>query len=265
LPQTLTQQAYNMLHDRLFTGGLSAGMRISDNDLSRDLGMSRTPVRQAILQLEAEGIVERHPKAGFRIRRPDPRELIRLFEQRSALETQAARLAASRITDHQIEELEQYCDQVHRISEVLQELKLDQLDGALARKINELDARFHLLIFDAAQSPGLLRMASSERIFSRIFGYLNSPLRQDPAQLVTDRVYHWHIQILDALKQRDAEAASESMHLHMSDAIKALTHRAEQIEQGDGADEWPASFVKQIAEIEKRYTEGATDSINQNS
>jgi len=253
---SLAHQAYDRLRNRMLLGQLPVGTRLSDNDLSRSLGMSRTPIRKAILQLQKDGVVEKHPHGGFRVRQPKPEEFIRVFEERMALEPQAARLAAERITPEQLEALEDCCQQVRRIAVIFRELQLDRVDGSLARRINELDAKFHLTILQAAHSPGLMQMAARQRVFSRVFGYLQHPRRMDPVHMVSSRIYHWHMRIVRALKKRNGDLAAKLMREHMQDAIVATRNQSRVIEQIESEDDWPSHFVKQIAEMEYEYTQG---------
>src|SRR5271169_1260355 len=94
--------AYEHIRKRLLSGDLAPGASLSPALLAKEIGISHTPVREAISQLESEGLVERLPRLGARVRLIDRRELEELFELRETLEADAAAWAAERISEEQI-------------------------------------------------------------------------------------------------------------------------------------------------------------------
>ena len=93
-PTTLRQQAYLRLRERLVSGELRAGMQLSEPDLAKQLGMSRTPVREALRQMENEGLIDYAPRFGAMVRAADRDELAEMYAVREALESYAAAQAA---------------------------------------------------------------------------------------------------------------------------------------------------------------------------
>src|SRR5580704_7630282 len=112
MPPTLKQHAYKLIRKRLLSGSLPPGGRLSDDALAKELGISRSPVREAISQLTSEGLVEYRPRSGAYVRVPEPRELAEWYETRIALEGFAVMRAAERITEPQLSELAQLSDEM---------------------------------------------------------------------------------------------------------------------------------------------------------
>ncbi|MBD3764844.1 MAG: GntR family transcriptional regulator [Rhodobacterales bacterium] len=99
------QTAYRQLLDEIRRGALPPGARLRETDLADRLGISRTPVREAIRQLEADGLVTHLPRQGATVRQLDYAEVIELYEMRAVLEGTAARLAARAASDVELAEL----------------------------------------------------------------------------------------------------------------------------------------------------------------
>src|SRR6187431_3293853 len=118
---SLAQKAYEHLQESVLSGRLRSGTVISEAGLAKELGISRTPVGEAIRQLVREGLVEQVPRYGTIVRSIDRQELIDLYEMREALESFAAAKAATRITGPALERLQQFCDVMERIERELRE------------------------------------------------------------------------------------------------------------------------------------------------
>ena len=117
----LAQQAYEHIQAEILAGRLSAGSRISEKKIADELGISRTPVGEAIRSLASEGWVEQRPRQGTVVRDFTRREVIELYELREALETFAAGKAAALITDATLSRLDRYCDEMERLRKELAE------------------------------------------------------------------------------------------------------------------------------------------------
>ena len=115
----LTKQAYDHIQGEILAGRLSAGSQISEKKIADELGISRTPVGEAIRSLATEGWVEQLPRRGTVVRDFTRREVIELYELREALETFAAGKAAALITDATLTRMDRYCDEMRRLAEDL--------------------------------------------------------------------------------------------------------------------------------------------------
>src|SRR5215213_30844 len=117
---SLAQKAYDHLQEGVLSGRIRSGEVISEAALAKELGISRTPVGEAIRQLVREGLVEQVPRYGAIVRGIDRQELIDLYEMREALESYAAAKAAEVVTEPMLARLEQFCDVMERIGQELQ-------------------------------------------------------------------------------------------------------------------------------------------------
>ena len=205
--------AYVRLLAELRAGRLNPGDRLRETDLAERLGMSRTPVREAIRQLEADGIVTHLPRQGATIRTLDYAEVMELYEMRTVLEGTAARLAARAASDIEIEEL----------------IDMNRQMAALgsAPEAFVLNRQFHAALLDAAKNRFLARSIHALHKALMILGptTLTEP---DRAQMAVEE----HFGVLDAIKVRDGTFAEAAMRAHIEAAqrvrvraLRALPHR----------------------------------------
>ncbi|MFT7107842.1 MAG: DNA-binding GntR family transcriptional regulator, partial [Yoonia sp.] len=137
------QDAYQRLISEIRAGALRPGDRLTEADLAARLGISRTPVREAIRALETDGLVVHIPRVGASIRRLNYREVTELYEMRTVLEGTAARLAARTTSDVELAELEA----------ISGEMALALSDDA---QLYELNRHFHRTLLNAARNRFLM-------------------------------------------------------------------------------------------------------------
>ena len=106
-PRDRGQDAYARIRAAIRDGTLPPGLRLTETDLASRFGVSRTPVRQAIARLEAEGLLTHEPRRGLAVTRPDHAQVIELYVMREILEGAAARLAAQHATETELAALEE--------------------------------------------------------------------------------------------------------------------------------------------------------------
>jgi DNA-binding GntR family transcriptional regulator len=185
----------------------TAGRYVTERDLCDGLGASRGAVREALLQLEQQGLIERRQKTGTALREPSLKELIDLWDLRCGLEAVAVRLACERITRDDIAALQSLCER----------------RGTAARKtgddakVNGLDIAFHELIIEKSGNQVIFDMVRQMHLFDRIFriGYTV------PAYLPEDEnAAFGHRRIIAAIEARDADAAEDLMKRHIQGAKK---------------------------------------------
>ena len=191
--------AYAKLLGELREGRLNPGDRLRETELAERLGVSRTPVREAIRQLEADGIVTHVPRHGASIRRLDYAEVMELYEMRAVLEGTAARLAARAASDIEIEELFDMNQQL---------VVLGSAPEAFV-----LNRQFHAALLDAAKNRFLARSIHALQKALMILGptTLTQP---DRATRATEE----HFGVLDAIKARDGSLAEAAMRAHIEAA-----------------------------------------------
>src|SRR4051794_14097012 len=186
----------DLLEEAILEGELKPGERLRAEALAQRFGTSRTPIREALLQLEAHGLVEVEPNRGAVVRTFDRDDLKDLYEVRALIEPRAAARAATRIGGDALARLDALCDED------------DQLIA------NE---EFHRIILDAAQSPRLtdaMRAATGiPRTFRSLFWHDE---RQKAESLMC------HRRLVSAFTARDADLAEATMRMHILGAIAFL-------------------------------------------
>jgi len=203
--------AYNHIHALILSGELPNGHQLSELSLARTIGISRTPVREAIQQLQREGLLEQLPRFGTIVRTPQRRDIEELFELREALEPFAAGLAARRAPLPDLPALEKLCAQMDGIGEELRESGLATLDPSRLEKFLGADMAFHVILLRASGNRRMMRIIADSRVLLRVFG----ARRQEHNLAVLRETYQSHRQILDAVKAGDAEAATTAMAAHI--------------------------------------------------
>lgn len=200
LPQGRT--AYRRLLDDIRQGTLTPGTRLREADLALRLGISRTPVREAIRQLEADGMVTHLPRLGAVIRSLDHAEIVELYEMRAVLEGTAARLAARAASEVEIDELSA--------------LNAELADAAAGAEAREMNRQFHRSLLDAARNRFLLKTMNALHKTLLILGptTLADPDRASGA--VAE-----HAAVLAALSARDPDGAEAAMRAHVARALAA--------------------------------------------
>jgi len=196
----LSDAVYASISDALRDGRFSAGERLVELELATALRVSRTPVRDALRRLEADGFVRSEPNRGYVV--ADPMEdVAHVFLIRERLEGLAAAMAAENITRPQLEDL----DGLQREMEAL--VAASPMD---IERLVELNGELHRRITDASASPRLIRMVA--RLHPQYTSYQVLRLYSDDERR---RSIQEHREILDALWQRDSDRAEQSIHSHL--------------------------------------------------
>lgn len=204
------RDAYERLIAEIRTGQLKPGDRLTETDLATRLGISRTPVREAIRALEADGLVDHQPRAGARIRKLDYAEVTELYEMRVVLEGTAARFAARAAYDSELAELE--------------EITAD-MAAALddPERLYHANRHFHSVLLNAARNRFLIRSVEAVQKTLLILG--RSTLEEaDRARGAISE----HRAILSALRAHDGDAAEAAMRTHIEAAHKARLRQLRQ-------------------------------------
>ncbi|PJE30942.1 transcriptional regulator, GntR family [Pseudooceanicola antarcticus] len=203
---SLTDQAYARLRDEIITCALRPGTDIGEQELAARLSMSKTPVREALARLTLEGLVEAFPRRGYRVTPVTVKDITDIFTVRKALECVAAELAAMRMTDEELDNLEAVAQQTYG-----QDRSLPVLEFVAANN------RFHADIALGARVP---------RLHSLITGYLEECTRLfhmgATIRDVTPETEEDHTRILKALRARDPAAAREAIGVHTENTRRGL-------------------------------------------
>jgi DNA-binding GntR family transcriptional regulator len=211
----LSEDAYTFLRDLFVNGSrYNPGEKISVEELSRELGVSRTPLWSAINRLEAEGIVEIAPRLGVYLIKYDPERILDIYIAREALEGMAARLAAEKITDRQIAMLRTNIRQQQAF------LQQNELEGYHTAAVE-----FHEQLARIAQSVTLERLLAS--IFAQIKAMQVQRKRSPPMHL--PQSYDDHGKLLDAIEERDPDLAESIARSHIRDLTSEIRRELAQI------------------------------------
>ena len=180
--------------------------RINEGALASTLGVSRTPLREALNRLVAEGFITFQTGRGFFNRSLQPEKVLELYELRQAIECEALRRAIDRASDDGIAELREF----------LVATEPSYSAGASAKVLVDLDEQFHMRLAELSRNSELVRMLRnvSERI--RYVRWIVMTERQG-------RTHSEHIRILDALAARDTDAAVEAMRGHIEQHSEEAT------------------------------------------
>ena len=202
-PASLSQQAYQAIRLAIRTGGLVQNRLYSEGELAKTMGISRTPVREALIELARERMVEIVPQRGFRIRELSLSEQQEVFELRRVLESFAVRqLAQDAMPDH-----------ISRLKQLLQK-QAELLDDPIEFLV--IDEQFHLL---------MPQMVNLERTYEMLIILRGAMwLIGSSALLVGERtriVLDEHAAIVRAVEAHDPDAAAEAMRIHLKATAEA--------------------------------------------
>ncbi|MCS7316440.1 MAG: GntR family transcriptional regulator [Bryobacterales bacterium] len=212
---SLHQKAYAFIQQQILAGRLTAGTAISEVALARQIGVSRTPVREAIGQLVAEGFLERIPGRGVVVVQPTREDLIELYELREALEVYAVgKVARHRPSSAELGVLREACDEIRRMADRLRHSGRERLNDAEMQAFLATDLKFHMLLLRLAGNRRIMKVVADTRLLTRIFSYRREG--HDAGQL--ESIHRYHSQVLDAVQAGDPELAMERLreHIHVS-------------------------------------------------
>ncbi len=208
------ERAYQHIRAKLLRGGLASGERLSEEALAAEIGISRTPVREALNRLATEGLATQLPHYGVFVRTFHRDELADLYDLRILLESHAARLAAERRTEKQLVEIQAICERQREVVRAFRRQGGVELDGDLAERQIELDQRFHSIMLEAAHSSPTAKVASDLRLLTQLCGRRRFLPGEHLLRLLA-RTLRDHYGILRALRSRDGITASARMRHHL--------------------------------------------------
>ncbi|HEX3031466.1 MAG TPA: GntR family transcriptional regulator [Bacillota bacterium] len=202
----LREIVFESLREAIINGSLEPGERMMEIQLAEEMGVSRTPVREAIRKLELEGFVVMIPRKGAYVAGISYKDIADVFEIRAALESLAAGLAAERITEEEMEALER---SLVKVAESTESNDLNLLINA--------DTDFHDLIYKASRNERLVQIVSNLR--EQIQRFRKTSLSQPGRmKLALDE----HRQIVEAVCNRDVELASKLAKEHIEMAENSM-------------------------------------------
>jgi len=202
----LRDVVFRTLRQSILTGELKPGERLMEIHLADKLGVSRTPIREAIRQLELEGLVVMLPRRGAQVAHITEKSMSDVLEVRLALDELAVKLACERITDREIELLREAC------------LKFEEaVASADIRNITSADVAFHDIIFEASRNKRLIQMMNN--LAEQMYRYRFEYIKDDSGwqSLITE-----HRMITDAIAMRDPELSARAIHVHIKNQENSI-------------------------------------------
>lgn len=202
----LREVVFETLRSAIIEGILTPGERLMEVQLAEDLGVSRTPVREAIRKLELEGFVVTVPRKGAYVAGLTLKDITDVFEIRASLESLSARLAAERITSEELEKLDRILVQVAESS------SKDDLESMV-----KVDTDFHEVLYAASRNDRLVGIVHNLR--EQIQRYRSTSLSY-PGRMKTAFVEHK--KIVEAIAERDVERAERLAQEHIENAQNSM-------------------------------------------
>lgn len=203
----LSEIVYDRIKEGIRKGTYQPGDTISENQLSEELDISRTPVREALQQLAQEGVLQKHPGKAVTVAEPSMQEVLDVIHARSVVAPEVARQAAVDITDDQLEGLRGALKRMER-----------NIDGN-REEWCDADAEFHRMLWKACPNSVLEEFA--HRMKNRIHYLTSGP------QTSTERISECteeHRAVLEAIEDRDPDQAEKAMKQHV-EQIRESTFR----------------------------------------
>ncbi|HHW44176.1 FCD domain-containing protein [Desulfofundulus thermobenzoicus] len=201
----LREMVFESLREAIIQGRLKPGERLMEVQLAEEMGVSRTPVREAIRKLELEGFVVMVPRKGAYVAGISVKDIVDVFEVRAAMEGLAAGLAAERITDEELDELERAL------------LKTTEVSGKSIDALVESDTKFHEIIYRASRNERLVQIISN--LSDQIQRFRTTSLSQ-PGR--TRLALEEHKHIVEAISDRNVELAQALAREHIENAEQSL-------------------------------------------
>jgi DNA-binding GntR family transcriptional regulator len=211
-PASAREKAYLALQQKMLSGEFPAGSPISEASLARELGISRTPLREAIGQLIAQGFLRPIPNRGTVVLEFGKRDIAEIYGVREALELYAVGKAVEGpIRAADAEELIRLADEMLELREELQETGQSRLNAAQMQRFVASDLRYHDVLLRLADNARLVKAVGDGRVLLNAFAICRRG--HDAAQL--ERIQASHRGIVDAVVRRDAAEAQRLLGEHI--------------------------------------------------
>ena len=204
----LRDVVFNTLREAILRGDLVPGERLMELQLAAKLGVSRTPIREAIRMLEQEGLAITIPRKGAIVAGMTEKDMQDVLEIREALEELSVQVSCDKITDEDIAELQK------NMKNFEHSLKSGDL-----KKMAHADVEFHDVIYRATDNPKLINMLNNlrEQMYRYRVEYLKNP--QNHEQLL-----HEHEAIYKGIVEKDKSAVTEMIRKHISNQVAVVKH-----------------------------------------
>lgn len=217
---SLSEQAYQLIRDRILRGSLPLGAVLSRRKLAEEFGMSFLPVSEALQRLENEELVESRPRVGTRVRIPSPAEVLDRFVLREAVESQSARLCAERATFQERLELRRMAEQMDGL---FARSDAEHLDRDFRYSVQTFHFQLHMRIAEYARSEVLRAAIEKNQVL--VFNWL-----YDTAAERRELPAGFHSSLVDAIGSGDVLRADQTMREHIRFGVDSVVRAVEEVE-----------------------------------
>lgn len=218
-----TYKAYSFIRNRIVSGEYASGCLLPAQDLSLEIGVSRTPVRDALRVLEQEGLVELNPRQESRVKTLTYEEFREMYEVRIALEGYFAGMAAGRRTPEDVESLQTSLETMNSIAREMDKAAATE-KKAMMRKLAHEDIHYHMLIAESARNQLLKQELNRLHILTRIIitrhDEKGESLEGEQLKQNLDEVWNAHRRIFEGIRDGNAPEAREAMEAHLRFGMK---------------------------------------------
>jgi DNA-binding GntR family transcriptional regulator len=215
------EKAYLAIREKILSAAYPAGAILSTKHLAEEIGVSRTPVRDALRELETEGLVVLAPRQEARVKSATFEEFRDLCELRIALESHAAALAAERRSQDDLEAMQQALERMRSLVDDISNA------GASEKKFGQMaveDIRFHTAVIDAARNVLLRDEMLRFQVIAKVLnvgadgrgGLKINPYRNNPID-----VWESHWRVYEAIRLQKREKAKSAMEEHLEEGVRA--------------------------------------------
>jgi len=225
---SLQALAYCRLRRDILSGAISPQERLSHRKLAARFGVGLHPVREAMLRLDAEGILIHRPQSGVYVRKLTVEEIQHLYDLRELIEPYAAARAARLADREHVRRLARICRRIDAMSECFAGREAESWPQGLAVRASALDLEFHQTILDASRNRAAAAMFARVGVLPTVFlrnAADNSPERSRDIE----RARVEHLAIFTAIRAGDEEGARRHMHTHLLNARPIYSELSESV------------------------------------
>lgn len=202
----LRDVVFNTLRAAILKGELKPGERLMEIALADKLGVSRTPIREAIRKLELEGLVVMAPRKGAKVASITERDLNDVLEVRKGMEVLAVSLACQRITKEELDKLEEIEGRFQA-----------QIEAGNLTELAEIDVEFHDTIYKATNNQRLVQLLNNLR--EQMYRYRIEYLKKKECY---PQILHEHQEIIESIAGRDKERATNVTGIHIKNQVDTV-------------------------------------------
>ncbi len=241
--RSMREIAYSHIQKKIAMRVLRAGTPVSELPIANELGISRTPTREAMRQLVAEGLLEEIPGRGVVVVTLERQDIMEIYEVREALELQAVQNVARRGAGSvELQNLHKLADEMATLIEELEASGDECLDPGQMNRSEAADIGFHIYLLQIAGNRRSLKMVNSLRSLIRIFamrrrGHCSEDLK---------RIHQDHCEVIAGIETRDVARATLALSTHIQNGRRARLEQFDEREREAALPQDISAFIDKI-------------------